>query len=277
MSKQFERRIEIFTGESGSESGLGISDLRIVFNVKKTSKKTTNKATVKIYNLNNQSLSKIKKGNILIIKAGYVSTNPEDKIVFAGKIMSSAMKQNNELQIDCSDGEQINLKKIALSYNSGTSCRRILNDIISQIPLANQRSVQVPNFEDVEFNNGFSFAGKIPDLIDKITDTIGLEWSVQNNEFKLVKPDGDDGTRAVFLSAETGLIGYPEKMDDTEYDSTGWKIQCLLQPLIEPNGIVQINSSRIENTTNFKVVSVEHTADNFSDKFVTNAEVIEYE
>lgn len=287
MSVQFDRMVKVSVGPSGSETAIGVDGLRVSFTVKKTSKRTTNKCTVEIYNISNESYNKISDNsleNILILNAGYAGSSDFEKVLFAGNIVDVHKESKYPdivTVIECADSiPQINR---SISYKAGTTARKILDDIVKLFPVANRNKVEIPNIDDLEYGNGFSDSGKLSDILTQIADALNLEWSVQNNELKIIKKNGDDGTRGILLTNETGLIGLPEKNNDIAISGqkdkkyAGWKVKCLLQPQLEPNGIIEIRSNEITGNTFFKVVSVSHSGDNYGNDWFSESDVIDYE
>ncbi len=284
---QFDRFIELLIGPTGSEEGLGIRNLRVVFDVNKTTKNTTNKATVSLYNLSKFSYNKFSDSvskNLLILKAGYVSTAEDDTVVFEGDISKISRPQEGAdiiTKFECSDGSKAitDIRK-ALSYKEGISAKKILEDIVKLFPLANKSAVEIPDVEDVQYTNAFSDIGRLADILDKVTNTLALEWSIQNNELKIIRAGGNDGTRAVKLTPSTGMIGSPERINDINLGGqvlkgvAGWKVTSLLQPRIEPNGIISMESKEIEAGSQFKVISVQHKGDTHSNNWFSITEVI---
>lgn len=284
---QFDRFVDVLIGRVGSEEAMGVSKLRTVFKVTKTGKKTTNKATVDIYNLSRESFNKVndnRQESVLILKAGYVEADTQDSVVFAGDIRLAKRVQKGADMIstfECADGDRaLNITKVSVSYAAGSSARKILFDLINQFPLADQLTVQIPAGVDAQYVNGFSAVGLLRDIFTNVADFLGLEWSIQNYELKIILKDGNDGTRAVLLSPSTGLIGSPVRLNDTTISgqkkagAPGWKVVSLLQPKIEPNGVIAIESAEIEAGSNFKVISVEHEGDTHSNKFVSTTEAL---
>lgn len=293
---QFERSASITTGEKGG-AGFVLSGLKIVFNVTKTKSKNPNTAKIEIYNLSENTRNKIKasqtekengksieKKRFVIINAGYLDGDGEI-LIFTGNIDSvSHMLKKPEVitTIQASDGGfDLFNTSISLSYGVDSNAETILKKILNSVPLSN--NYKTASITHKVYTNGFSFIGLAKDALTKVTKFMGLDWTVQNEEIRLVVFDKDDLTRAVKLTPETGLIGSPEKLagksDQAKGLSTsnkpGWKVTSLLQPKINPNGKVALQCRDIPKETLFTVSSVTHSGDTYGDAWGSVIEVKE--
>lgn len=275
----FNRTVLVKIGTAGSLEGIGIEGLRIVFNVKKSMKGNT--CNVDIYNLSESTRNKINEiDDIIVIEAGYVDEDVE-KVIFIGDISRITKERDGPniiTKIEANDGEKtLREKKISTSYASGISANEILKDLMNNLGLPKKisnRLLSKLNLKSKQFANGFAFAGQTKDVIDKIINKLGYEWSVQNGEIKVVEKDEVDDSEVVLLSPTTGLVGSPKRRDDIENAAnkdkkkTGWDVTALLQPTVEPTGRISIESELIENKeTIFRIETVQHKGDTFGNEF----------
>lgn len=272
--------------EVGDESlQLQISRLRTEFDVKKTESSDPNKAVVGIYNLSQSTRNLIDKtDSLLTLYAGY-EDGPGLSIVFKGDITNVSHKYAPPeviTVIEASDGENnIQDKRISLSYSGSVSMRQVLSDTIKRFGFAEQLAFSGIAFNDVILNNGYAFVGKIKTVMDEVCKILSLQWSIQNNELKLYQEDLTDETIVINLSPQTGLIGSPEqikiktgkkKTDIKQLD--GWKIKSLLQPVAEPGGRVNLTSKVLTDESEFKILNVNHSGDTHGSAWQTEIEAI---
>jgi len=269
---------------------LQIQNLRVSFNIKKTSTSDFNTATITIYNLNEETRERINSidlGNLVIVKAGYVDEQQE--VIFVGNTTLSNIsieRPNVITKIEAQDGKiAMNQLKFSITYQAGTFAVKILKDILARTSL-DIKHIDWSKIVDKQYKNGFCFQGDAKVLLTNICNYLGVEWSIQNNQMKLLPVGKADTAKIIYLTPETGLIGSPEKLRDDSlalYGSQlrkkemikivgatgkkyrksiggGYKIKCLLQPFIEPGTVVQVKSSTI-NDVQFRVVEVEHVGD----------------
>ena len=61
-------------------------------------------------------------------------------------------------------------------------------------------------FVEKIFSHGWAHSGTAKDALTKITEPLGLEWSFQNNEIKLVGKDRTDNSALVIINSSMLLI-----------------------------------------------------------------------
>lgn len=297
MSNQFNRKAIIELGEIGNP-GLKIQNLRVVFNVKKTSTDTCNTGKVTVYNLNPTSRQFIdsfdleKAKNLLRVSAGYIGM---EKTLFVGNVslVSIAIEKPNVISaIEANDGERaINQLKFypPISYSAGTFAKKILRDVAGRSDMQ-QEYFDWNSVADKQYVNGFCFQGDAKVLLNNLCNYLALNWSIQNQKLKFVKVGKPDGAPIINLTPDTGLLSSPIRLNDIyaaqfgtlskeeqaaekaaekvgangktlkKRLSGGYEIKCLLQPVAEPGGVVQVTCSGIEKKR-FRILEVEHNGD----------------
>lgn len=270
---EFNRSASVIIGTPGTD-GVEIKKLRIIFNISKNDDKKPNKAEIQIYNLKEKTRNLIKKiGARIFLSAGYLDGNGEE-LIFAGnvEIISHNIRKPEVITtIKALDGsEALQKTTSSFSFTKGVSALSILKKIVKSFPLAND--LKNLKLKDIKLSQGFSFAGLSKTAMDKITELLGANWSVQNEVVKILALDANDGTRAVFLSEKTGLIGSPERFNKKVRNSSGksikkipgWKFKSLLKPTIVPGGQISVKSREIPENSFFTITSVKHTGDTHS-------------
>ena len=285
---QFNRSASLVIGRRG-ETAKVLSGLRIVFNVTKTEGKEPNTAKIEVYNLSQESRNIIRMRTendtlFVILNAGYTDGDGEE-LVFTGNVKSIShqiLRPEIVTIIEASDGANALFStKLSISYGVGVSADTILLQILNAIPLSS--NFQTLQYEDKSYAHGFAFVGLAKDALTKVTKFMNLNWSIQNNEIRLIPFDGDDRTKVVRLSSQTGLIGSPERLTGStrnakglsKENKSGWKVSSLLQPKINPTGKIVIQSREIPKDSTFTVFSVTHVGDTHGNEWETTTEVRE--
>lgn len=281
---QYRRSASVTIGKVGGQ-GKTLSGLKITFTIVKTEDKDPNTAKIEIYNLSRNTRDLIKEnGEFIVVNAGYLDGDGEE-LLFIGNITAIShdlVKPTVITTIDADDGSNALFdSRISLSHEAGVKGITVLNNILNTIPLTN--NIKVISIPDKAYANGFSFAGISKKALTKVTEFLELNWSVQNNEIVLIPFDGNDKTRAVHLSASTGMIGSPARVTlstrkskkISKKDKSGWKVISLLQPKILPTGKIAISSTEIPANTVFTVINVTHTGDTFGRDWFSSIEVKE--
>lgn len=284
---QFERSVSLNVGPASGD-GIKISRLRISFNIKKTNDAEPNTAEIQVFNLSASTREQLDKNlnsktkNKVFLNAGYVQAGGE-KVLFIGDVTHIEHKFTRPditTTIRAQDGQKdLNSVKTSLSFPENTSAKTILETLLKLYPQKNDLANL--SFTDVIFKSGFSFSGLAKDGIKKITDSLNLDFSIQNDEIRIIPLGGNNQTSAVLLSSTTGLLNSPERINDDVEKSkgkedgikSGWKFTSLLQPLIIPGGKVAVTSETIPANTFFTAVSVEHHGDSHTGDFQTITEV----
>lgn len=292
----FNRTAELIIGP---EVGVGkrFTDLRFSFDITKSSSKTPNKCTLRIWNASAESRAEMEVvGNLAILRAGYVGDVGAIQI-FAGHVtMCSSSKEGVDwvTELEILDGFlEFRDSKVSISFGAGVTTLQALGIVATKFGLPLR---ELPNdITDKQYTSGFAFVGRVRDAMDKICDHMGAEWSIQGREIQVVKKGGAYQTIAHVLSSETGMVGspMPESKTMTEKAASkvgittnqpgvhsavgykkdgstqeilhvlGYKVKSLLQPLIEPGGFIQVKSLILKGEF-FRVESLQHSGDTHS-------------
>jgi hypothetical protein len=279
---QFDRVVTVQIGKLKGNA-IEIKNLRTVFDVSKSSTDTYNECRVDIYNMSAATKNKLKDlDETLVLKAGYSSAGNE-QVVFVGDITlinSDTGGADQPTTIEAKDGAKtMRQLMLSLSYKDGTSAKKVLKDVLNKsgLPL---RPFDMSKIADKQYVNGFSFIGMGKELLSRVCTYLGLEWSIQNDEIKLVVSGKGDDTRIIQLNPNSGLVGSPKRIADISGSHKkghtkiqGWKILSLLVPQMEPGSLVFVQSREIPTGQMFKVVELTHRGDTHGDSWITETVV----
>jgi hypothetical protein len=294
--KQFNRVIHVEVGLPNSSSALGVSDLRVHFEVKKTRAVMKNTAKIEIYNLAEKSRNFLEnyKGMKVILKAGYkdqIAKNPNSDLLYIGDILRVYHQKkppNVITTIESITGQKQLLTKMSISYSPKTMFLQILKHSIDQVGMTLHEASNLSTATQ-SYSNGFSFNGTFKDLLDKINDFAKTEWSCQNEKIKVIPKRGSDLMDFISVSPESGMLDSPVKMASVDpmiptmgqvignIDILpGWRVRTLLLPMIEPGNKLTISSFSIPPGKIFSTTVVEHRGDNYANDWDTTIECYEY-
>ena len=259
------------------QGALNISGLKIVFSVKKTLSTFSNSARVNIYNLSKKAFDQIAVEDDLILNAGYTDGAGE-KLLFKGDIQKISREHSGTdiiTKLQCDDGG-LKLREIRgeLSRGTGVGVMQIIGEILDAFSFPTRQHAP---FIDKQYLHGFSHVGSAREALSKLTDRIGVEWSIQNGEAQLLLKGDVNLTPPIPVSALNGMIATPDSLDDVRGElslnkrDSGWKVRSLINPEIEPGGRLDITS----NTANgeFRIEEVDHFGDTFGSDWQTIAQV----
>jgi len=277
----YNRIVQLLVRVPG-QAGVFIEDLRIRFQVKKTNRGEPNLATIEVSNLAESTRNALgKTGTVATLQAGYRDSNDGPRIIAEMDVVdvrSIIVEPEVTTVIVCGDGvNALTSNKASHSYKGGTSAKSIIADVVKFAGLTLRDMAGV---DDDTYNNGFSEAGPLRDILDKLTGKVNSRWSIQEGEVQITPLDKPASTSIVSLSPSSGLLGSPTRMNKigeprSPGQKDGWVATSLLRPDIKPDSIVKIESRQVNGQ--FRVESVTHTGDNRGEEFTTVLEVVEYD
>lgn len=278
----FNRACKLIIGKAG-ETGLEFDEtFKINFNIKKSIVSESKQNKIEIYNLSLDSVNKIKdviRRNrdliragkpqmILSLYAGY-KENTGLELLYSADITSIATHKaagsaDMITTITCSDGGVV-LKEglISMSYSAGSSIKKALDDVSKELDMPIDINSSFP--DTLNFANGFAYAGTCREAMNKISRQMRSHWTVESGKLRLHPVGGYTRDSVVVLSAESGMIGSPERLEAQGTDSDnaeakhGWKVTSLLMPQLIPARRVKIESRDVNGI--FIIDTVTHAGD----------------
>jgi hypothetical protein len=277
----FKRFATVTVGPPNGAATL-IEDLRVKFQIEKSARGEPNKGLVQIWNLSETTRNKIRATkDVMILTAGYEQDEQRNRLTIQMDVVDvRAQIQKPEIvtAITCADGvNTLRNKKFSISFASGATVKSIIRDLGSKAGLV-VRSLK--SVADAQYQQGFADVGPIGDMFDKLAGKIDANWSFQNGELQFAPKDAPSDEYVSVVNAKTGLIGSPAKRNkagdiNVPQQQAGWIFKSLLNPTIEPNGRVKLESEEANGT--FRVVKVKHDGDTHEGEFATIAEVEEWQ
>lgn len=277
---QFDRVASVDIGPPG-EQGFRVRDVRIVFEVDKTDAQDANRARLEILNLSDDTRNRIREtDDAIIIRAGYAQDTGEE-VLFTGRVASVEHRYAPPdiiTRIESGDGiTELRESRSSVSFSGpGASLTLIVRKLADDFGLEIRDSIDVPR---IRWTEGLAIAGPTRDAMTKVLDRAGYEWSVQNGYLQVIPRGGANTKPAVVIRSDTGLLSSPARINQVEenLDETkrkpGWAFRCLLNPRIEPGGLVQLESRDVQGL--FRVNNVRHAGDTHGEEWSSQVEVSE--
>lgn len=276
----FDRKIEVAIEQQSGEV-FDVADLRMNFEVNKSLKKDSNSVSISLWNMAENSRNAIRElDDKITIKAGYLR-DVGVRTIFTGQItkINHAFEPPNVVsKIEAGDGvKTIREARGFVAFRAGTKAITVLEDIASKLELTLR---PLPSeIAQSQYVHGFSHAGSVTEALTRVTDRMGLEWSIQNNELQIQTKRKATESIPVLTNIDKGLLEAPQRLSDLqdnligEKPRPGYKIKTLLDAEIEPGARLDLEFLQIEGT--FRVESVKHLGDNDSGEFISVTEVVE--
>ena len=297
---QFNRIYKLLVGVEGKdgiiiEKKANEEALNIAFNIDKDLTNETNKCSIQLYNISDETEKKIERDDsVCTLSVGYA----EDigiRRIFVGEVTSAWSHQDGPdyvIELELGDGQvAIRDTTVNLGYEKGVSLKKVVDDIAAEMGLA---LFVAENVKFSTYSEGFSFSGFGKDCLDKVCKKDKLNWSIQNNQLQIINDGGTTKMQAVVLSPTTGLIGSPEKViearkkvkkknadkskvaeNDTSSNAAKikYRLHCLINPTLNPGDLVKVESKVF--TGFLKIGKLNHHGELDSTDWYTEIEGIE--
>ncbi len=278
----FKRLIELSVGPKGGFGHL-IKDNRIKFTAKKTNALSENTCEIEIYNLSDFTIDRIaKRDNFVSLRAGYQDEGMITNVFFGDVTTISLDKKGPDkvLTLGVTDGyTQLKNKPVTLSFQPGVTVGTIVSLLVTAIGLP----LATPAFAGSAFQypTGYSFAGLATIALSDVLRYVNLTWTVINNNIFIFNMDfpTPPQPQVYNISAFTGLIGFPEKLKETDSQyilnenvlNIKYKVKSVMIPQIIPTSLISVMSTTANGV--FIVEAVTYEGDNWSGDFMNIMEV----
>lgn len=260
-------------GNEVQEATQSRDTLRVVFEVQKGNTKNPNSAKVEIYNLSRDSRQAIAATErpLVIIEAGYTGNIQQ---LFRGNLVFAQSERRGTdfiTRVESGDGQQqLATARVNESFAPGTQITQVVEALSAAIDI--DPGNLISRFQEgglrkgiTEFVSGRVISGRVIDELRKITDSAGLELSIQDGRFQVLDPDRDTGETAFLVTPRSGLIGSPDTGDQGSVEFT-----TLLLPGLLPGRRVRLESAEIEG--DYRVEKVTHSGDTWGTEYYSRVE-----
>lgn len=278
---RFNRDYRLLVGHKGQNGVEIVPPMRITFDINKDTSKDPNTIQIRVWNLAKDTRDAIEEPDaVAALYAGYADEDGALLTAYGTVIDAWTYFDGPDVvtELTVLDGyAEIRDTVVSLGYGPGVKASTIARDLARQMGLRLNMADDVP---DRVWQNGYSYYGAARVALHKIVHGTGLEWSIQNGELQIIPRLGTTTRQAFVLAADSGLIGYPERMrkgarekarvkdqrtgDNKDIVSAkqqidGWKVRSLLLPTLNPGDLVKLESRTVEGW--FRIESLRHSGD----------------
>lgn len=242
-TKMFMRVVELTTGSLKMNN----TDLDIEFEIPFDDDLTPNIGTVSVYNLSNNSINQLKRGQKLTIDAGYKA---EKGLVLEGEISSHSTKRigmDKLTTIKVLDSvPHKSDKTMQKAYKKSIKADALIKDFAKKLGLK-IAVLKLP--KNKEYPKGYSVDGELLKDIQKIAKECGASCYISRGQ-TYIRPLKEGDNNNFTLSASTGLIGSPEYFEEEKDGKVvkGYKLKSLLQYRMNTASIIKIESAEVKAT-----------------------------
>lgn len=252
MTTLFKRsaRIVVDTIELATDSPGGSLD--VAFSVEKSLKPEPNTAEIQIWNLNADHRSQLenpaaKDGTVPVsIEAGYEEQTAQ---LYLGRLRSAiTTREGPDLvtTLQSGDGEkETKTKRVNVSIAPGTSNDAVLKQVIKALGVGEGNTAEAVaglSFASIGqlWPSGTVLSGSAARHMAQLTESFGLEWSIQDGAIQLLDQGKALAQLDVAITPNTGLVGSPS----VDIDGV-LSCQTLLIPEIFPGRTITLESERL--------------------------------
>jgi len=232
----FGRRVQIQLGTEGLP-GRTIEGLRVRFQVEHTRTGAPSTAVIEINNLAPESLGLLEGDGALIrLSAGYDSP----LLVFRGN-PSKVVTENHVTRVEAEDGgETYREARLSISLATAVTMQDVLDEAVSQLGVTKGT---IRSDLTAEISNGISFSGPARDMLDRLAETTGSDWMIQDGALQFIERGGQTTQTVVVFSVEgRSMVGTASKTD------TGVEAKGFIAPQLRPGGLFEIRAERYSGT-----------------------------
>lgn len=247
-----------------------ITGLDVAFNVERTLRRRPNRADIKVRNLtqdHRRQLEGLPRNSVFArLEAGY-SDERGRGLIFEGELHDAASKPDGNdwvTTVKSRDGHGAHSRRVSSSHTPGTSLRSVF------ATLANAMGVGEGNLDEVlgtasmggvaTFDGGISLSGPAAEQLDRLCDSAGLEWSIQDGALQLLRRGRALLREAILLSLSTGLLGSPSLNNDGKLE-----IKTMMIPALVPGCLVRVES--LDRSGTYRVEKATYKGDTTSDEW----------
>ncbi len=217
---------------------------------------------VMIYNLSDTTIALLKKGEALIVNAGYEGDVGTILLGTIDKQETTWEGIDKVTKLTVGEGSDKWLTAyVNKSYAPGVTSKAILTDLAGMfgMELGELRLVN-----DITYARGRSVSGMLQSVIRQVVAETNSKFHISQGKI-LIRP-WEAGTETGFLlNADTGLIESPQPFE--EEGKSGYRVRMLLNHRLTVDSILQIESKTANGI--FRVRKGSHSGD-----FITEVEVV---
>ncbi|GAF06826.1 hypothetical protein JCM16418_808 [Paenibacillus pini JCM 16418] len=225
-----------------------------------------NESEIKIWNLSDTTLNNIKKGEVLMLNAGYKGDVSLLLHGYISKVSTTWEGVDKITTINVLDSEDLSKREVKeIAFAKNTLASAIIKQMAGYIGLP---VAQMELNQDYRYQEGYTAKGPVTEIISKVAQDCGT--SVYINKNKLYVRNLRRGGDSVFkVDTTTGMIESPGRFEDGL--TKGFNIKMQLQHRVTTASVIDLTCRMF--TGRLHVRSGTHTFSRTGD-FTTEVEAI---
>lgn len=255
-----------------------ITDLRVQFKVRKSlphgKKPKPNTCDVIITNL--AELTRVDLETKPLVVELYAGHDDIYNFMFGGDLRFAMTKMdgpNWETLLQLGDGDcHHRWSRVNRTYKAGTSVRQILRDTVASMGMKLPPEIEEASEFNVRIQTGDIAYGPARNKLTELLAPYGFQWSIQNNQLRILRTDRAHPGTYIEINEENGMIGTPEFGSPPRSGKPPhMTVRTLLYPQINPGDRVRLTSK--VKTGDFRVESLTHQGDTHGTTWETEMEL----
>lgn len=236
------RACSLVVGDDAGQ-GLELSALRITFKTKKGDVETPNSAEINVYNLSEETASRIQREfSRVVLSAGYEGNVG---LIFKGNIRQVRTWRENGvdtvLAILAADGDRAyNFATVNTTLAAGSKPEDRVKVCQGAMTAKGTGAGHTPSLGGQPLPRGKVMYGMARAYMRDEARGTDTDWSIQDGKMQMVPRRGYLPGEAVLLTHETGLVGTPEQTQE------GVNVRALLNPLLRVGGRIKLDNKSVK-------------------------------
>jgi hypothetical protein len=225
---------------------IDIVKLRAQFMVRQKDSQHPNWMYIRITNLSNDTMNQEYKENDKVeLKAGYPGRSGT---IFKGRIMQVRKgKEPNGVDkyfdvLATSNNQAYGFAMVNKTLKAGWTHKDVVDEALKSMKEFGVEEGHIADLGSKKAPKAVTLFGHAREILRDAAFATGTSWSIQDEKFQMIKPDGYLPGDVVVLNSDTGMIGLPEQ------NLKGIVVKSLLNPEFHYGGRVKIDQSSIQES-----------------------------
>jgi hypothetical protein len=223
---------------------IDIVKLRAQFMVRQKDSQHPNWMYIRITNLSNDTMNQTFKEYAKVeLKAGYPGRSG---VIFKGQVMQIRKgKEPNGVDkyfdvLATSNHQAYGFAMVNKTLKAGWTQKDVVDEALKAMKQFGVEEGHIAELGSKKSNKATTLFGHAREILRDAAFATGTSWSIQDEKFQMLKPDGYLPGDVVVLNSDTGMIGLPEQ------NLKGIVVKSLLNPEFHYGGRVKIDQSSIQ-------------------------------
>lgn len=241
-TQQYGRKLSLIVGQDAG-AALDLSELRIVFSVKRGDLQTPNSLRARVYNVSETTKQRIENEfTRVVLQAGYEGNFG---IIFDGTIKQVRRGRDNQtdtyLDITAADGDSAyNFAVVNTSLAAGSTVEQHVQAACTAMNQFGVSLGYVPDLPSNPLPRGKVMFGMARDFMRGAARTAQAVWSIQDGKVQLVPETSYRPGDIPVITSQTGMVSLPEQTQN------GIAVKMLLNPYVKISQLIQLDNASIQ-------------------------------